>query len=275
MTTCPNCGNTSYHPRICDPCETRTRRDLTAILNLALNAATADRPTPPGSRTRLKPSSRPPTGINLDTLEPWLTATIELAPGDPTSRTTILDTLTMWEIDIRNNRPLNRLGPATSHEKTRHDSLTNTIAFHHTHLEWTLQGPHDLDVTTYIDHIRRARKAMNRFADTPQETGFRVPCPTSHHDHECGQPLTITTHDLADDTPIQCANGHRWTARRLTYTATADHADIWIDLDAAAHHAGVHPKTITRWATSGHIRKQAGRYSWPDIQAHINDLSAS
>lgn len=269
---CAVCAKETRHRvgRLCAPCFSRLRVWLVSLPVLAGEAVNHTEIA--GSRaslSRTPPGSRPP--INLDAIDPAL-ATIELAPGDSSSRVSILEAFESWERVVRAANDLVPYGVASSmnrHPLSTTATLGNVCRFLSVWLEWMAETD-KVDIVDFSGHVKSARRVLVRWSwEHEPPTRWRVACPALVEDVECGAMLNFAG---LDDDEVECRKCRaRWSpARLLAVAASVDAEGIWIDAEAAGVAVGVDPSTVRRWARSGRVRRQGQRYSLADIKANVD-----
>jgi hypothetical protein len=276
---CVLCTRSLDAGHVCQGCAQRIARDLDAILELTAEAFTQiARSSKPGAG-RAVPSSRPP--LVVEALDPEL-ASVRLIPEDPSSDVPLLVLLEDWERIIREDRGLAPYGVASEarlaacgplHGATwaQHTpvTLTGVIGFLKAHHDWVLAEP-SFDIAEYARQVRLCRRAVARWDAEAHEPGWRVPCPTVTDDGDCGQVLRVSR---GAETVYCRACGREWEITRLLAVAGRD-ADVWVDIEAAAHLAGVHEQTIRKWVRRGHVAKRGQLVRILDIRDYAITLGA-
>jgi hypothetical protein len=276
---CVLCTRSLHDGHVCGPCGHRIARDLDAILELTAEAsAHMNRTAKPGSG-RSVPGSRPP--LVVEALDPEL-ASVRLIPEDPSSDVPMLVLLEDWERIIREDRGLApygvaseaRLaatGPLHGASWARHTpvTLTGVVRFLQAHQDWVLTEP-SFDIAEYARQVRLCRRAVARWDADAHEPGWRVPCPTVTDDGDCGQVLKVARGAES----VYCrACGREWEITRLLAVAGRD-ADVWVDIEAAAHLAGVHERTIRKWVARGKVAKRGQLIRILDVRGYAHTLGA-
>jgi hypothetical protein len=237
-----------------------------------------NRTAKPGSG-RSVPGSRPP--LVVEALDPEL-ASVRLIPEDPSSDVPMLVLLEDWERIIREDRGLApygvaseaRLaatGPLHGASWARHTpvTLTGVVRFLQAHQDWVLTEP-SFDIAEYARQVRLCRRAVARWDADAHEPGWRVPCPTVTDDGDCGQVLKVARGAES----VYCrACGREWEITRLLAVAGRD-ADVWVDIEAAAHLAGVHERTIRKWVARGKVAKRGQLIRILDVRGYAHTLGA-
>jgi hypothetical protein len=252
--------------RTCPTCRAWLTHTITAIGELAAQAAAWIDPRPGTTTGAIAYGSRPP--INVDAVDPEL-ALLELNPGDPTSAVPILDALEMWEREIRELQHLAPYGPV-SHYRTLATgnrlndtgwTLTACLRFLTAQVDW-MSRCEDFDLVTFADHARRSAATLRRWSEDDRQIGTRIACPAMLEDgSSCGRSLRVSS----DGAPVVCRGcGTSWSIEWLIRVAGED-ADGWADMEAVVRLSGLHESTIRRWARSGKVRKRGLLYSVRDI----------
>ena len=115
------------------------------------------------------------------------------------------------------------------------------------------------------------RQAQAASGQSPR-TSWNVTCPSDIDDGECGSRLRVNGEDF--DGHITCRQCHTtWPVQRLLLVAASSTTSaIWLDPEAAARMYNITTKTLQRWAKSGRIHKQNGRYDVRQIQQALTPM---
>ena len=113
------------------------------------------------------------------------------------------------------------------------------------------------------------RQAQSAAGQQPR-TSWRVTCPADTADGECGNAIRITGEDF--DGSVECRKCHTaWPVERLLrVAASSNHAELWLDPEAAATWFGVPARELRRWAQAGKIKRANGRYESHSIREAIS-----
>lgn len=268
MTDCPVCvARRRKHPtkldddtRTCRGCRYWLNDTLDTIWTLAANATCE-----PGSgRTgtgHTIPGSRPP--IRLDGVDPALTL-VDIGQG---RRLPLLEVLEEWERTIRGLRGFTPYGPASVTRLLDNGwndttaTLSGVIRFLTNQTDWATTDQ-DFPIGDYAREIAACRRVLARWDNDHEPRPALVPCPTITVDGPCTGRLRL------GHTNVQCPRcKHERTEDELVRLATADNQppDVWVDAEAAASAAGVHERTVRRWAATGRITAHSGRYRLLDV----------
>jgi len=280
--------------RCCDGCRAKLLGDLAQLVTLATEAATQTLPTSnPGGATGYE--SRPP--IRLDNAAPHL-AFIELTPGDESSRVTITDALTSWEIVIRSERLYARYGIATSPQDRdwlrgsgasevalSQQAFTQAVGFLRAQIDYITSSA-TFPLEQFANEIAQA-KAVIRGLTSSGPRDRVVACPTVLDDGTtCGRRLTVRTwhpvearwdNGRPDDTTGETTHcrscGAVRTATQLLHTAGT--GDTYADAEALAAHFGINQTTIRKWARAGKVQRGRGLYRWADVKREVDTLRSA
>lgn len=278
------------HGHCCPACQAGIAGDLAQLLTLATDASTDLTPAQGMSGARGF-ESKPP--IRLDNAAPHL-ALIELTKGDPSSRVTITDSLTSWEIVIRSERLFARYGIATeadmgdvtrgwttSELKLSARAFTQAVGFLRANLDWICASP-TFPLEQFVDEVQRARGTMRGMLKGGGQDRV-VKCPTLTDDGTCGASITIRTWaalDARDDdgrpdhstgeTTVCRRCGAVRSAAQLLHTAGTE--DTYADAEALALHFGISQTVIRKWARAGKVAKDGSRYRWADVKREADTL---
>lgn len=267
MTACVVCASRGRSTPVesglvCAPCVVRVADHLDAIVRLA-EAATCEPLAGRGSG-RTVPASRPP--IDVDGVDPAL-ALVAIAPP-PAEPVALLVVLEGWVRLVREERRMPPYGPwsAAAARTGRfglwdtHGTLVAATGFLRAHHEWVVQQDW---VDAYAAEVAACRRALARWDDEREPRPTVVACPTITVDGDCGQRLRL------DADVVTCRRcGRDWDADQLVRAALSDDydpPDVWVDAEAAASAAGVHERTVRKWAARGIVAAKAGRYRLLDV----------
>lgn len=267
MTACVVCASRGRSTPVesglvCAPCVVWVADHLDAIVRLA-EAATCEPRAGRGSG-RTVPASRPP--IDVDGVDPAL-ALVALAPP-PAEPVALLVVLEGWVRLVREERRMPPYGPwsAAAARTGRfgyadtHGTLVAATGFLRAHHEWVVAQDW---VDAYAAEVAACRRALARWDDEREPRPTVVACPTITVDGDCGQRLRL------DADVVRCRRcGRDWDAETLVRVACSDDydpPDVWVDAEAAATAAGVHERTVRKWAARGIVAAKAGRYRLLDV----------
>jgi hypothetical protein len=233
-------------PRMaCARCQNRLAGHLTEIVEYAALAAGELLPGQGGDGR----SNERSIGIRIDALD-------FVAGND------VLPVLESWERMFRDEwgyapwgptslaRGINQPDQATAY-------LTGTVSFLRGNLEkicdHTAVDDFASEVTTCWHQARSAARRQPRQA-------WRVTCPADTDAGECGNVLRVSGQDFGGT--VSCKTcGTNWpTDRLLMVVASSQHAELWLDPEAAAEWVGVDVRTLRKWAKQGKIKRDHGRY---------------
>lgn len=275
MPTCILCakrGRTTSldDGHVCARCAIRLADDLDAIPALAAQASVEPRAGRGSGRT--VPGSRPP--IDLAGVDPALTAV-----AVPAGTTTVLEVVESWCRLVREERQMAQYGPWSAAVartgRAGYAGTTTTLVaatgFLRAHVDWAIRQPW---VDDMADEMRACARALRHLDADREPTGTVVPCPTvSVEAGDCGCRLRISERDV-----VRCPRcGREWDTDQLVRSATADTLppDVWVDAEAAAVAAGVHPRQLIKWARRGLLDRSQGRYRLTQVMGLIGDNSAT
>ena len=276
---CVLCTANLDHGHICGTCSRRILSDLDRILQLTAEAHTQTTPGARGGQGRSVPASRPP--LTVEALDPEL-APVRLVADDPSSEVALLVVLEDWERIIREDRGyapygmasearLASVGPLHGASWASHTpvTLTGVIRFLRSEHEWITTEP-SFDLAEYARQVMLCRRAVARWDADTQVGGWRVPCPTTTDDGECGNALRVAR----GAETVYCRRCAReWELTRLLAVAGRD-ADVWVDVEAAATLAGVHERTIRNWVKRKEVTKRGNLVRVQDVRAYAHTLGA-
>jgi hypothetical protein len=233
-------------PRIaCARCQNRIARHLTDIVEYTALAAGELLPGQGGDGR----SNERSIGIRIEALD--------LVAGND-----VLPILESWERMYREEWGYAPWGPTTlgrgqgqADQATAY--LTGTVAFLRGNLEKICGHPavddFSAEVTTCWHQARNAARQQPRQA-------WRVTCPADTDQGECGNVLRVTGQDFGGTISCKTCGTHWPTDRLLMVVASSNHAELWLDPEAAAEWVGVNTRTLRKWAKAGKIKRDHGRY---------------
>jgi len=241
---------------VCPPCAVRLADALDDLPALAEQASTE--PAQGRGSGRTVPSSRPP--IDVDGVDPAL-ALVPLAPP-PAEPVPVLVVVEGWVRLVREERQMAPYGPwsaaAARSTQTRYSDTLGTLraatGFLRAQHEWVVAQDW---VDAYAGEVWACRRALARWGEH-EPRPVVVACPTITVAGDCGHRLRL------DSDVVRCAGcGRDWDADQLVRVACSDDydpPDVWVDAEAAATAAGVHERTVRKWAARGLVAAQGGRY---------------
>jgi len=237
----------------CDPCRRRIDDHLAGILAYR---HLAEDELLPGRGGDSRTGERG-LGIRIDAL-------------DFVAGHTVLDVLELWARDIRETYGLSAWGPV-SLDACRGQAdpalalLTDVIGFLRS---WLPRLAADfVPVDDLAREVRQCYLQAQRAANAAPAHGYRVACPAPADVGDCGRMLVVNGQDLEDE--VTCRScGTTWSVDRLLVIVAGEATGaIWMDGEAAAARAGVDVRTLRRWAATGRVRRDHGRYDLKEIQA--------
>ena len=274
MSACVLCAargrtTTLDHGLVCPACSVRLADTVDDVRRLAESASVEPRHGRGSGRT--VPGSRPP--IDVDGVDPAL-ALARLAPP-PAEPVPVLVVVEGWIKVILEERGMGPYGPWSAATAPRLDAAGRTApprcddttatlvactGFLRAHHEWVVAQDW---VDAYAAELAACRRALARWDDEREPRPTVVACPTVTVDGDCGQRLRL------DADVVRCHGcGRDWDAETLVRVACSDEydpPDVWVDAEAAATAAGVHERTVRKWATRGIVAARAGRYRLLDV----------
>lgn len=275
QTVCVLCSGSLEYGHVCQQCSQTILRHLRDILRLACEAAvTPVMAQERSSGSRPVPGSRPP--LNVAGLDPELTL-VRLFEHDESADQPILEILESWERVIRQDRGLAPYGLASEarleaagplHASTwaSHTpvTLTGVVGFLEHHHVWAMTET-AFDLAEYARQIALCRQALLRWDSDAKPPAWRVPCPTTSDEGECGNVLRVSRGDEI----VYCRRcGTKRELANLLRVAGRD-ADVWVDIEAAARLAQVHEQTIRKWVRRRVVKKRGQLVRMQDIRAYI------
>jgi hypothetical protein len=252
--TCVICSRTDSTALACDPCRRRIDLQLSGILAFR---HLAEDELVPGRGGDSRTGERG-LGVRIDAL-------------DFVAGNTVLDVLELWCRDIRETYGLSPWGPA-SLDASRGQAdpalalLVDVVGFLRS---WLPRLAVDfLPVDDLAREVRDCWLQAQRAANAAPRTAYRVACPTIGDDgDDCGRMLSVSGEDLEGEVTCRSCRTTWSVDRLLTIVAGEVDGAIWMDGEAAAQRAGVDVRTLRRWAASGLVRRDHGRYDLKEIQA--------
>jgi hypothetical protein len=268
-STCTVCRRRpAPQPQVCEPCRSRVRDALAAIVDLH---AIAYYELQPGSGTGTRGTERS-LGVRL--------AALDFVAGND-----VLPTLEEWEREIRRHYDLTPYGPASEDRVTQAHhamptaadidlvrvALAGCCAF--LKVWWpqvadTHPAARDL-ATEVLDGYHTAQAAARMLP----RTTWAVECPTDTEDGRCAYLLRVTGQDVGH--VVVCRRcGTHWDVERLLLVVASDaEADVWLPADGVERLAGIPERTLRRWAAQGRVQRAHGRYEFRSVQAAVARLA--
>jgi len=205
---CLICNHHSKDSTVCRKCETTLRADLSQLPELQKEAKGFLVPGRSGSGS---PSTERSIGFNVNAL-------------DYSMANETISVLHKWEVPIRRGRSLTP--PAyLKAQPTIELELEESVKFHLTHLEWSMNHEWIKDFAGQIKELYTKGMAVTKkFIEQPR----KIPCPTE----ECRAHIIIDIENLlAGVTCHKCRTS--WTLYRLLSLAMNNpNRTFWLDIDA-------------------------------------------
>jgi len=219
---------------ICSKCAQSIRRNLDSLVD---TWALIEEPGFPGGSTgEVRSKSSPlPGGTE------WM---------DYRQGHILLGTLTAWARDWCETYAL--AGP-------KRGDLTSLARWLRAHLSSAANSHPAVD--EFAHEVRQLAQRGRRLAGEVPDHGQRVPCPTD----DCTRTLRVRTAELNELVRCKGCDVQRSTAQLL---AIAARADAWVPADTAADVAGVTVSTLNRWAATGKVQREAGRFWLPSVREY-------
>lgn len=233
---CPICNRDSSDGFACMRCDFRIHSQLDDLLEL-WDAAHYE--LTPGKGGHGSHSSERTIGLNVSALS--------FIAGDD-----ILHFLHDWERIIRADRQLTP--PALLPKHGLVDEISNSIAFHKAHLDWSTTQPWIADYARELAVLHgTGMAAARRFVERVR----RIPCPADNAEGlPCGNLLVVREDDLL--AIFECRRcGSEWNSFRLISVALSDPASqFWLDTEAIAAWLGVTERRVRQIAKEHNIAKR-------------------
>lgn len=242
---------------VCTRCTTRLDDQLRLILRLAADAAAWLAPS--SSQVwagRPAFGSKPP--LNVACLDPENTPVPQFAGQQHAP--TVLEVLEAAEREVREQRGYVPYGIAsTVRMATGIATLTGVVEFLRAELDW-LTTSTAFGIEDFASEVSDCVRALKRWDVTEQGgTRYRVTCPTSGEDGDCGQTLYVTAGEHT-----YCRKcGRTWEHHHLIAVAGAD--DAYVDAAAIAEHFQIRENLVRLWGKRGKVRKRGNLYRWGDV----------
>jgi hypothetical protein len=240
----------------CAKCQNRIAGHLSDIVTYAALAANELQPGQGGDGR----GGERGLGIRLDALD-------FVAGND------VLPILESWERMFREEWGYAPWGPTTlergqgkADQATAY--LTGTVAFLRANLDRISDHPAVDDFSGEVSTCwHQARNAARR---QPRQA-WRVTCPTDADQGECGNVLRVTGRDFGGEITCKHCRTTWPTDRLLMVVASSNHAELWLDPEAAAEWVGVNTRTLRKWAKQGKIKREHGRYEVHSLRQALAD----
>jgi len=238
---CTICAKQTDKPGACHRCESKIRTQLAELPELQQEAGKHLTPARTGSGSASQERS---IGINIAAL-------------DFSMATDLLSILHSWESQIRKDRSLTP--PAmVKKEDTTEGEVKATIAFHLSHLDWSVQQTWALDFASEVNTIHaKGRAAAKRFSEQPR----RIPCPTD----DCKKFVVIDAENLTAE--VGCFGCKQtWTVLRLVALAMSNpKKKFFLDVEAIALWLGITEREVYRTIKKNEIDKRGNLYDLSQI----------
>lgn len=251
---------------VCARCATQLDDNLRTILRLAADAAAWLAPSSSqGGAGKPAFGSKPP--LNVACLDPENTPVPQFVGQQHAP--TVLELLEAAEREVREARGYVPYGIAsTVRTATGVATLTGVVEFLRQELAWITTST-AFGVEDFAGEVTDCVRALKRWDTTEQGgTRYRVTCPTSGEDGDCGQTLYVTA---GEDTYCRKC-GRTWQHAHLIAVAGADEA--YVDAAAIAEHFGIRENLVRLWGSRGKVRKRGNLYRWGDVAALRQEVGA-
>ena len=240
----PNCHICDQHhntaSQVCPHCQAQISGNLARLSVNYLASVEPDLTPRPPKEGHGTPSSRPPASIA------WLS----WREGSD-----ITAVLLAWADDWATHYQLTGRIPGTV------DGLCMWLRNHISRAALTHPA-----IVDFADEVHTLVRMSRRYAGQSQPTRHKLLCPAiPDGEPECQQPIWIEA-GLAPDDLIRCRTcDAKWTHERLLMIVTISKDEAWVDEEVAARWAGCGESTLRRWAKSGKVQREHGKYNLATI----------
>jgi len=124
-------------------------------------------------------------------------------------------------------------------------------------------------VDEFARELRTLHRACQQAAGQTRRAAWRVTCPADTDQGECGKQLRVSGQDFGGH--VSCrACGTTWPVERLLrVVASSQHAELWLDPEAASEWLGISERTLRLWAREGRLKRANGRYEVHSLREAI------
>ena len=176
--------------------------------------------------------------------------------------------LESWERIWREDYGLTPYGPASAErEPTPTASLTGIVNFLQSWLSKSCSEHPAVD--EFAAELRGVHRASQQAAGQTRRAAWRVTCPADTDDGECATQLRVSGEDFGGH--VSCRGcGTTWPVERLLrVVASSQHAELWLDPEAASEWLGISERTLRLWAREGRLQRANGRYEVHSLREAI------
>ena len=125
-------------------------------------------------------------------------------------------------------------------------------------------------IDEFAREVRTLHRTCQQAAGQARRSAWRVTCPADTDDGECSTQLRVSGEDFGGH--ISCRGcGTTWPVDRLLHVvASSQHAELWLDPEAASEWLGISERTLRLWAKEGRIMRDHGRYEVHSLRRAIS-----
>ena len=177
--------------------------------------------------------------------------------------------LESWERIWREDYGLTPYGPASAErDPAARATLLGIVSFLQSWLTKSCTEHPAID--EFAREVRTLHRTCQQAAGQARRSAWRVTCPADTDEGECGTQLRVSGEDFGGH--ISCRGcGTTWPVDRLLHVvASSQHAELWLDPEAASEWLGISERTLRLWAKEGRIMRDHGRYEVHSLRQAIS-----
>lgn len=193
---------------------------------------------------------------------------INVAALDTVGAFDAIAVLESWERIWREDYGLTPYGPASAERQpTAAATLVGIVNFLQSWLSKSCSEHPAID--EFAAELRNLHRASQQAAGQTSRAAWRVTCPTDLEDGECGTRLRVSGEDFGGHVTCRSCSTTWPVERLLRVVASSQHAQLWLDPEAASQWLGISERTLRLWAREGRIQRANGRYEVHSLREAI------
>jgi hypothetical protein len=119
-------------------------------------------------------------------------------------------------------------------------------------------------VDEFAQEVKALHKQAARAAREPREDVTVIACPADHGAALCGKPLRL------EHEHVTCSRcGTDWDRPRLLIVARYADVEVWQPAGVVSEYLGIPPRTLSRWAQQGLVKRRGTSYLWSSVVSHV------
>jgi hypothetical protein len=256
LNPCTLCSHQQTHRAACVDCTEKIRQQLTDLPELLALSAEEYWPTGGGKGGR---STEVSLGLRVEALSARTTR-------EP------LEVLESWERMFREEWWDDHADTQQRERKAKRWADSDSNDFHAVNLcgvvDWLCRhldriADHPA-VDDFAKEVRDLHREQARAAREPREDVTVIACPADHGDALCGKPLRL------EHEHVTCSRcGTDWDRPRLLIVARYANVEVWQPAGVVSEYLGIPPRTLSRWAQQGLVKRRGTSYLWSSVVSHV------